>query len=107
MSHLVASRVILSRSALSILARPERVCVALPKREETMAAPVHIPAPDSNAATSTVYHASPPLGLVGINFTVLFGAGLFFVISFRAGQLNFPGPWESADTIVTYFQTHS
>jgi len=72
-----------------------------------MAAPVHIPTPDSNAATSTVYHASPPLGLVAIIFTVLFGAGLSFVISFGAGHSNFPGPWESADTIVTYFQTHS
>ena len=72
-----------------------------------MAAPVHIPTPDSNAATFTVYHASPPLGLVAIIFTVLFGAGLSFVISFGAGHSNFPGPWESADTIVTYFQTHS
>jgi len=72
-----------------------------------MAAPVHIPTPDSNAATFTVYHASPPLGLVAIIFTVLFGAGLSFVILFGAGHSNFPGPWESADTIVTYFQTHS
>ena len=72
-----------------------------------MAAPVHIPTPDSNAATSTVYHPSPPLGLVAIIFTVLFGAGLSFVILFGAGHSNFPGPWESADTIVTYFQTHS
>ena len=57
-----------------------------------MAAPVHIPTPDSNAATSTVYHASPPLGLVAIIFTVLFGAGLSFVISFGTGQPIFPGP---------------
>jgi hypothetical protein len=45
--------------------------------------------------------------LVAIVFAILFGTGLCFVISFRAGESNFPGPWESSDTVVTYFQTHS
>ena len=72
-----------------------------------MPASAHIPPPDSNAATSKTYHASPPLGLVAIVFAILFGAGLYFVVSFRTGAPNFPGPWESEDTIVAYFQTHS
>ena len=72
-----------------------------------MARSIKIPPPDSNAATSTVYHASPPLGLVAIIFTILFGVGLCFVVSFKTGEPNFPGPWKSADEIVTYFQTHS
>ena len=72
-----------------------------------MASSIKIPAADSNAATSTVHHASPPLGLVAIIFTVLFGAGLCFVVSFKTGEPHFPAPWESADTLVTYFQTHS
>jgi len=54
-----------------------------------------------------VYHASPPLGLIAIVFAILFGAGLYFVVSFRGGQPNFPGPWESANPIMTYFQAHS
>jgi ABC-type Fe3+ transport system permease subunit len=36
-------------------------------------------------------------------FTVLFNAGLYFVISFSATQPHSPGPWESAETITTYF----
>jgi hypothetical protein len=40
-------------------------------------------------------------------FTVLFNAGLFCVVSFSAGKPHFPGPWESAQTITTYFQEHS
>jgi hypothetical protein len=72
-----------------------------------MASSIKIPAADSNAATSTLHHASPPLGLVAIIFAILFSAGLCFVVSFRTGEPNFPGQWESADTIVTYFQTHS
>ena len=41
------------------------------KRENVMAAPVHVPPPNANAATSTLYHASPPLGLVAIIFTTM------------------------------------
>ena len=72
-----------------------------------MASSIRIPAADSNAATSTVHHASPPLGLAAVIFTILFIAGLCFVVSFKAGEPNFPAPWESVDTIVTYFRTHS
>jgi len=72
-----------------------------------MASSIKIPAADSNAATSTLHHASPPLGLVAIIFTILFSTGIFFVVSFRTGEPNFSGPWESTNTIVSYFQTHS
>jgi hypothetical protein len=51
-------------------------------------------------------HPSPPLGILAIVFTVLFNAGLYFVISFSANAPHFPGPWESADVITTYFQGH-
>jgi hypothetical protein len=36
---------------------------------------------------------------------LLFNAGLYQVISFTGGP-HFPGPWESSDTIATYFQGH-
>jgi hypothetical protein len=61
-------------------------------------------------------HRGPHPGIVAIIYTVLFNAGLYFVVSFRppehlavsstAIRPYFPGPWESAETIVTYFQTH-
>jgi hypothetical protein len=61
-------------------------------------------------------HAGPNPGIVAIIYTLLFNAGLCFVISFRAPEHlaasatavrpYFPGPWESAQTIVTYFQSH-
>jgi hypothetical protein len=61
-------------------------------------------------------HAGPPPGIMAIIHTLLFNAGLSFVVSFRlpehlsasptAVRPYFPGPWESAFTIVTYFQTH-
>jgi hypothetical protein len=51
-------------------------------------------------------HAGPNLGIVAIVYTVLFNAGLYFVISFTGGP-HFPGPWESSETIVAYFQGHS
>lgn len=62
-------------------------------------------------------HAGPNPGIVAIVYTLLFNAGLFFVVSFRppedlaasatAVRPYFPGPWESAETIATYFQTHA
>ena len=62
-------------------------------------------------------HAGPNPGIVAIIYTLLFNAGLYFVISFRtpeylaasatAVRSYFPGPWESAQTIATYFQGHS
>jgi hypothetical protein len=61
-------------------------------------------------------HAGPNPGIVAIIYTLLFNAGLCFVISFRAPEHlaasatavrpYFPGPWESAQTIVAYFQSH-
>jgi len=51
-------------------------------------------------------HPSPHLGLVAVIHTVLFNAGLYFVISFT-GAPHYPGPWESSETIASYFQNHS
>src|SRR5215470_3104037 len=62
-------------------------------------------------------HRGPNPGIVAIVFALLFNAGLYFVVSFRppehleasetAVRAYFPGPWESAQTIAAYFQTHS
>jgi hypothetical protein len=62
-------------------------------------------------------HRGPNPGMLAIIYTVLFNVGPYFVVSFRAPERlaasstavrpYFPGPWESAQTIVTYFQTHS
>jgi hypothetical protein len=49
-------------------------------------------------------HRGPHLGILAIVFTLLFNAGLYFVISFSANAPHFPGPWESAETIAAYFQ---
>ena len=61
-------------------------------------------------------HLGPNPGILAIIYTLLFNAGLYFVISFRAPEHlaasatavrpYFPGPWESAQTIVNYFQAH-
>ena len=61
-------------------------------------------------------HAGPNPGVVAIVYTLLFNAGLYFVVSFRvpehlatsttATRPYFPGPWESAQTIAGYFQSH-
>src|SRR6266581_8744148 len=50
-------------------------------------------------------HAGPHPGIVAIVYTLLFNAGLYQVISFTGGP-HFPGPWESSETITTYFQGH-
>jgi hypothetical protein len=62
-------------------------------------------------------HAGPNPGIVAIIYTLLFNAGLYFVVSFRAPEHlaasatatrpYFPGPWESAQSIAAYFQSHS
>jgi hypothetical protein len=52
--------------------------------------------------TTHVRHAGPPLGLVATTFTVLFLAGLYPVTMF-GGRPYFPGPWESTNTIVSFF----
>jgi hypothetical protein len=61
-------------------------------------------------------HRGPHPGALAIVYTLLFNFGLYFVISFRppehlaesatAVRPYFPGPWESAQTIAAYFQTH-
>jgi len=62
-------------------------------------------------------HRGPHPGALAIIYALLFNLGLYFVVSFRspehlaasttAVRPYFPGPWESAQTIVTYFQNHS
>ena len=51
-------------------------------------------------------HKGPSLGILAIVFAVLFNLGLYFVISFSPNRPHYPGPWESAQTIVAYFQGH-
>jgi hypothetical protein len=49
-------------------------------------------------------HKGPNPGLLAIVFTILFNAGLYFVVSFSPD--HFPGPWDSGDAITTYFRGH-
>jgi len=56
---------------------------------------------------ATNVHRGPNLGALAVVFAVLFNLGLYFVISFSAIAPHFPGPWESAQTIMDYFQDHS
>jgi hypothetical protein len=61
-------------------------------------------------------HRGPSPGTLAIIYTILFNFGLSFVVSLRAPEHSaasptavrpyFPGPWESAQTIVAYFQSH-
>jgi hypothetical protein len=48
-------------------------------------------------------HKGPPLGPLAIVFMLLFCAGLYPVTAF-GGAPYFPGPWESAQTIATFFR---
>ena len=62
-----------------------------------------------NATTTPVpiaRHRGPHLGALAIVYTVLFMAGLYPVTIF-AGKTHWPGPWEPANVIVSYFQTHA
>jgi hypothetical protein len=56
-------------------------------------------------------HPGPHLGLLAILYVVLFNAGLStisaFGIPFGVRPPWFPGPWEPASVIVSYFQTHA
>jgi hypothetical protein len=54
---------------------------------------------------ATRKHAGPPLWLLSTLYTVLFIAGLYPVTTI-ASTAQWPGPWEPADVIVPYFQTH-
>ncbi|HEX3472285.1 MAG TPA: hypothetical protein VHT28_13970 [Silvibacterium sp.] len=51
-------------------------------------------------------HAGPPLWLLAILYTVMFNAGLY-PVTVLAGPVHWPGPWEPANVIVPYFQTHA
>jgi hypothetical protein len=55
-------------------------------------------------ATQEEKHLGPNIGILAVVFTVLFNLGLSFVITFSPESPHFPGPWESAETIVTYFR---
>src|SRR5208283_923985 len=59
-----------------------------------------------NTAMSTVRHAGPHLGAVAIVYTLLFNAGLYPVTTF-GDKVHWPGPWETGNVIVAYFQTHA
>jgi hypothetical protein len=63
-------------------------------------------ASSASSVSNDIRHPGPPLGIVATVFVVLFLAGLYPVTMF-GGQPYFPGPWESGDTIVTFFQTRS
>ena len=60
----------------------------------------------SKAVVTGARHQGPNLGMLATIFTVLFNAGLYFVVSSSVEKPHFPGPWESAETINTYFQHH-
>jgi hypothetical protein len=51
------------------------------------------------------YHRGPSLGSLAVVHTVLFCAGLYPLTIFGS-RPPFPGPWESGEVIVSYFQTH-
>jgi hypothetical protein len=51
-------------------------------------------------------HPGPNLGVVTAVFTVLFTVGLYPVTSLYASP-SFPGPWDSANVIVSYFQSRA
>ena len=51
-------------------------------------------------------HRGPHPGVVASVFAFLFITGLSFVVSMNGRQPFFPGPWESAETIATYFQNN-
>lgn len=57
-------------------------------------------------SVSVVQHRGPHLGAVAIVYTVLFLAGLY-PVTMLAGKIYWPGPWEPAAVIVSYFQTHA
>ena len=64
-----------------------------------------------NIPAATLRHAGPHLGMLAIAYTLLFNAGLCavsaFGIPFGVKQPFWPGPWEPASVIVSYFHIHS
>jgi hypothetical protein len=53
-----------------------------------------------------LHHLGPHLGALAVVYTVLFNAGLYPVTA-MASRPYWPGPWEPAEVIVPYFQTHT
>lgn len=49
-------------------------------------------------------HRGPHAGILAIMFSGFFITGLSFVITFSEGAPHYPGPWETADAIATYFR---
>jgi len=49
-------------------------------------------------------HQGPNLGILAMVFSILFITGLSFVISLSGKLPYFPGPWENAETIASYFR---
>ena len=60
-------------------------------------------APDEFSAIIT--HKGPHTGILAILYTVLFWIGLYPVTAMYKTP-NWLGPWESASTIVDYFQNY-
>ncbi|MGA9671702.1 MAG: hypothetical protein WBQ94_21000 [Terracidiphilus sp.] len=60
---------------------------------------------ETKSPISTLHHRGPHPGVLAIVYMVLFIAGLYPVVSFTGGT-HYPGPWESAKTIASYFQAN-
>src|SRR5262245_810439 len=73
--------------------------------------------PHGESNQPSVRHRGPHAGILAIVYATLFTLGLSFVVKFSSPERleasstairpYFPGPWESAETIVQYFQTHA
>ncbi len=59
-----------------------------------------------NAPVAAVKHAGPPLWLPASLYVVLFNIGLA-PVTMAGGLPYWPGPWEPANIIVSYFQSHA
>jgi hypothetical protein len=59
-----------------------------------------------NAPVAAVKHAGPPLWLPASLYVVLFNIGLA-PVTMAGGLPYWPGPWEPANVIVSYFQSHA
>jgi hypothetical protein len=57
-------------------------------------------------APSYVTHKGPHAGLLALLYALLFWVGLYPVTALYK-QPYWPGPWESASVIVSYFQNYS
>src|SRR5260370_12302051 len=61
---------------------------------------------ETQNTVSTLRHRGPYVGARHMVYTVLFNAGLHPVTAL-ASKPYWPGPWEPAEVIVPYFQTHA